>query len=330
MREPGPSPTLAEAPAASEAAPWSAPARSSVRLEVRGLRKVYPGGVTALDGIDLDLGSGTYGLLGPNGAGKTTLMRTLATLQVPDEGTIHLEETDIVQDRLFMRQRLGYLPQDLGSFGSERCEEVLREVARLKGFSGAALRREVLEKLEMVNLYEHRRRRLSAFSGGMLRRLGIAQALLGAPRVLIVDEPTAGLDPEERDRFHLLLSRVGRSAIVVVSSHIVEDVARLCDRVGVLVDGRIVADGRPESLRERLDGLVWEATIPAEALVDPPLRTTLLSRRPLGSRMEIRVRSEDQPDPRFRPVPPSLEDFYFLARSGGEVGARGDRRGEIR
>jgi ABC-type multidrug transport system ATPase subunit len=281
-------------------------------LEIDGVAHVYPDGTRALDGVTLSVGPGLFGLLGPNGAGKSSLMRVLATLQVPSTGRARFDGVDVVADPRAVRRRLGYLPQDFGVYPGVPAAELLDQMAALKGVAGRAERRETVERLlRLVNLWDQRDRAVSGFSGGMRQRWGVAQALIGDPDLLIVDEPTAGLDPEERNRFHDLLAGLGDRAVVILSTHIVEDVAELCGRVAVLAGGRVVADGEPDALARALAGRVWAG--PAD---DAP-RGVLSTRLRRGRRV-ARVLSDASPGPRFEPAEPTLEDAYFAAlRVGG-------------
>ncbi|WP_102292985.1 ABC transporter ATP-binding protein, partial [Janthinobacterium sp. AD80] len=232
-------------------------------LVVRGLAKTYANGVPALNGIDLEVPPGLYGLLGPNGAGKSTLMRTLATLQAPDRGSIHLDGVDVLADPDHLRRRLGYLPQQIGAYPGVSGHSLLERFAWLKGNSDKARRHaEVQALLARVNLSDAAHRPVSTYSGGMLRRFGIALALIGSPRLLIVDEPTAGLDPAERNRFHRVLADVAAEAVVLLSTHIVEDVENLCPRLAILAGGRIVAQGTPASLTDGYRGRLWQRVVP--------------------------------------------------------------------
>jgi len=278
-------------------------------LHVRGLRKRYANGVQALGGVELNIGPGMYGLLGPNGAGKSSLMRTLATLQQPDAGSIHLDGVDVLADSDHLRRRLGYLPQQLGAYPGVSARDLLDRFSWLKGRTDARQRRQEIEGLlEKVNLTEAAHRALATYSGGMLRRFGIAMALVGSPRLLIVDEPTAGLDPAERNRFHRVLADVAAEAIVLLSTHIVEDVENLCSRLAVLAGGRIIVEGRPADLLRAEQGRLWEASFGrGEALPG----TLHVAASPEGSR--VIVHGERPADPRFMPHVPRLEDIYYLA-----------------
>jgi ABC-type multidrug transport system ATPase subunit len=278
-------------------------------LQVRGLRKRYSNGVEALRGVDLSVGPGMYGLLGPNGAGKSSLMRTLATLQQPDAGSIHLDGVDVLVDADHLRRRLGYLPQQLGAYPGVSARDLLDRFAWLKGRTDSRQRREEIEGLlDKVNLRQAAHRALATYSGGMLRRFGIAMALVGSPRLLIVDEPTAGLDPAERNRFHRVLADVAAESIVLLSTHIVEDVENLCSRLAVLAGGQIIVEGSPAQLLGAEQGRLWEASFDrGEALPD----ALHVAASPQGSR--VIVHGARPADPRFVPHAPRLEDIYYLA-----------------
>ncbi|MFD2112668.1 ABC transporter ATP-binding protein [Thiorhodococcus fuscus] len=278
-------------------------------LSIRGLAKTYPNGIAALRGIDLEVAPGLYGLLGPNGAGKSTLMRTLATLQTPDRGEIRLDGIDLLAEPDRVRRRLGYLPQQIGAYPGVSGHELLTRFAWLKGRTDRRKRRAEIERLlDRVNLTDAARRPVATYSGGMLRRFGIALALIGSPRLLIVDEPTAGLDPAERNRFHRVLADVAAEAVVLLSTHIVEDVENLCARVAILASGRIVAEGTPAELTGRLADRLWSWIVPRG---ETPPDAVHLSAVP-GGTLAI-VESSTAPDGRFAPHHPRLEDAYHVA-----------------
>ncbi|CAM2009893.1 ABC transporter ATP-binding protein [Acanthopleuribacter pedis] len=291
-------------------------------LSITHLSKTYPGGVRALDGVTLDIGTGIFGLLGPNGAGKSTLMRTIAALQEPDQGSILWDGTDIVRYPHLVRQVLGYLPQDFGVYPKISAERLLDHMAVLKGLRDKKeRRRQVDELLERTNLAWCRRQAVAQFSGGMRQRFGIAQALLGDPRLIIVDEPTAGLDPEERNRFHNLLGEIGENITIVLSTHIVEDVRRLCGKAAVMAGGKVLLEGRPDHLVEQLQGRVWRRSAARADLPQWRQRHRVLSDRLEAGRCFIRVLADHQPEAGFEPCPAHLEDAYFaaLAAHEGEV-----------
>ena len=287
-------------------------------LRVRNLTKTYPGGIRALDNVDLTVGPGLYGLLGPNGAGKSTLMRTIATLQEPDSGSIHLDGADVLADPDRVRRQLGYLPQQIGAYPGVTGRQLLDRFAWLKGRTDRAERRqEVAALLERVNLAAaDADRAVATYSGGMLRRFGIAVALAGAPRLLIVDEPTAGLDPAERSRFHRVLADIAENNIVLLSTHIVDDVESLCERLSILAAGRIVAEGTPGELMAKLQGRLWSRVVPRGGQV--PEDALHVSATPAGSR--VVVRSDRAPGPGFAGREPALEDVYHAALA--DVGVR--------
>ncbi len=281
-------------------------------LQVTKLTKTYLGGIRALDAVDLTVGLGLYGLLGPNGAGKSTLMRTLATLQQPDNGSITLDGVDALADPDYVRRRLGYLTQQIGTYPTVTGRQLLEPFAWLKGRTDAAERRRaVAELLERVNLWADADRAVSTYSGGMLRRFGIA--LAGNPRLLIVDEPTAGLDPAERSRFHRVLADSAADNIVLLSTHIVDDIESLCERLSILAGGRIVAEGTPVALTAPLEGRLWSRVVPCgEPLPDAVLH---VSATPAGS---LVVEAASTPGEIWVPHAPRLEDVYHaaIARAG--------------
>ncbi len=281
-------------------------------LSISDLTYVYPNGTRALDGVSLDLGPGMFGLLGPNGAGKSTLMRCLATLQVPNAGAIRFDGIDVLADPPALRRQLGYLPQDFGVYPRVSALDMLDHLAVLKGYAARGERREAVERLlRQVNLWEVRRKAVAGFSGGMRQRFGIAQALLGDPRLIIVDEPTAGLDPEERNRFLNLLAEIGEQVVVILSTHIVEDVAELCPRMAILASGRIVAEGAPAQLVEALQGRIWRKTIPKEELEALRSRHSVIATRLIGGRTSVHVLAESMPAEGFVAAAADLEDVYF-------------------
>jgi len=281
-------------------------------LAVASLSKTYPGGVRALEGVSLSLGPGLFGLLGPNGAGKTTLMRVVATLLEPDSGTVELDGIDALRRRTEIRRLLGYLPQEFGLDPRLRCEELLDHLAVLKGLDDRRSRRaEVGQALERTHLADARGRRLGTFSGGMKQRFGIAQALLGRPRLLVVDEPTAGLDPEERRHLLDVLAELGSDVVVILSTHIVEDVAEMCSTLAILHRGRIRLSGEPRTLMHALAGRLWEAA--GEEPASLPPKATVLGRRRQAGLSRVRVLSDESPGEGFCPASPDLEDVYLAA-----------------
>ena len=281
-------------------------------LSIQDVSKTYANGVQALKGVSLSIPPGLFGLLGPNGAGKSTLMRTLATLQEPDSGRIALDGRDVLADPQGHRRRLGYLPQEFGVYPGISARDLLDHLALLKGVSDRRERaRQVEGLLVRTNLFAHRKKSVESFSGGMRRRFGIAQALLGDPRLVIVDEPTAGLDPEERDRFHDLLVEIGERVIVVLSTHIVEDVRRLCPRMAVLADGRVALEGEPAALVEQLEGRVFGKTVPRDEVAAYRASMTVLSTQLQEGQTRLHVLSDATPEPGFTPIAPDLTHVYF-------------------
>ncbi|MCU0617014.1 MAG: ABC transporter ATP-binding protein [Gemmatimonadaceae bacterium] len=284
-------------------------------LTVSDLHVRYPGDVHALRGVSLTVAPGLFGLLGPNGAGKSTLMRTLATLQMPSSGSISFHGTDIAADPAAHRRRLGYLPQDFGVYPGISALVLLEHLAVLKGLTDRTERREQVHALlAQVNLWSHRHQAVSRFSGGMRQRFGVAQALLGDPQLLIVDEPTAGLDPVERTRFYNLLAEIGDSVVVLLSTHIVEDVRQLCSRLAILHDGAIVREGSPDDLIRELEDRIFTSTVPRGTT--PPVITApqrLLSTQRVAGAIRLRVLGDVAPSSDFTRVAPDLEDVYLSA-----------------
>ncbi len=286
-------------------------------LRISGLSKTYPNGVQALRDVSLSIGKGMFGLLGPNGAGKSTLMQTLATLQSPDEGQVTFDGLDILQNPQAHRRQLGYLPQDFGVYPGISARDLLDHLAVLKGLTDKHARHEQVDALlHQTNLYPHRKKAVSSYSGGMRQRFGIAQALLGSPRLVIADEPTAGLDPEERNHFHNLLSEIGESVVVILSTHIVEDVRELCPRMAILAGGQVLREGAPADLVGELEGRVWRKTVTREAAERYRSSLPVLSTQLSAGRTQIHVLSPEQPEVGFEPVTPDLEDAYFSALLG--------------
>lgn len=281
-------------------------------LTITGLSHTYPNGVQALDGVDLAIGRGMYGLLGPNGAGKSTLMRTIATLQTPTSGSIRFDGIDVLAEPMALRRLLGYLPQEFGVYPRVSAEQMLDHIAVLKGITDNGQRKDLVGVLlQQTNLYQHRKKALTGFSGGMRQRFGIAQALIGDPQLIIVDEPTAGLDPEERNRFHNLLVEIGENVVVILSTHIVEDVADLCQRMAIINGGRIVVEGEPHALIDGMQGRVWRKIV-ARTEVDAYRDShTVIATRLSGGRSVIHVLADGHPGAGFESVPGDLEDVYF-------------------
>lgn len=281
-------------------------------LTINNLSKVYPNGVKALQDINLTITNGMFGLLGANGAGKSSLMRTIAALQKPSEGTIEFNATNISMSPQEIRKHLGYLPQEFGVYPKISAQKLLEHLAILKGIINKKERKTQVEALlQQTNLYQHRKKAVHTFSGGMKQRFGIAQALLANPQLIIVDEPTAGLDPEERHRFLNLLSEVGQNVIVLLSTHIVEDVQELCTQIAILAEGKIIAKGRPSSLIQTISDHVWSKIIPREKLAEYTNKHQVISTRLVAGETQIRVLSDTLPSPNFKRVHAGLEDYYF-------------------
>lgn len=281
-------------------------------LKISNLSKTYPNGVEALKDVSLDIPTGMYGLLGPNGAGKSTLMRTIATLQQPDSGSINFDGLDILGNPAELRKQLGYLPQDFGVYPRISALDMMDHMAILKGFTNKKERKEVVEGLlQQTNLHEVRKKALAGFSGGMRQRFGIAQALIGDPKLIIVDEPTAGLDPEERNRFLNLLSDIGENKVVILSTHIVDDVTNLCPRMAIIANGQIVRDGKPADLIQDLSGSIWIKTVDRGEVEDHKSRHNVISSHLYAGRYVLHVLSETDPGDDFVAHQPDLEDVYF-------------------
>ncbi len=281
-------------------------------LTISGLSKTYANDVKALDDVSLDVPRGMFGLLGPNGAGKSSLMRTVATLQTPDSGRIELDGLDVLAEPDRLRRRLGYLPQEFGAYPRTSPQVMLEHIAALKGIGGRGERREVVEQLLVqTNLWDVRGKSIDTFSGGMKQRFGIAQALIGDPALIIVDEPTAGLDPAERRRFHNLLARIGEDVVVILSTHIVEDVADLCPRMAIMGRGRILVEGAPEDLTARLDGRLWRQVVSLDEARARRAELPVVSSRLIAGRVELRVVAETPPSDELEAAVPTLEDVYF-------------------
>ncbi|NQZ07748.1 MAG: ABC transporter ATP-binding protein [Algicola sp.] len=280
-------------------------------LTIKDLTKTYDNGVHALKGINLSIPKGMYGLLGPNGAGKSSLMRTIATLQQPDSGTIEFDGIDVLSSPHELRMRLGYLPQDFGVYQRINAYDLLDHLAILKGLDNKKERKEAVDGLlAHTNLYQHKDKAVSGYSGGMRQRFGIAQALLGDPSLIIVDEPTAGLDPEERNRFHNLLVSLGQEKVVILSTHIVDDVAELCPKMAVLGAGQILLEGNPIELTDKLNGQIWRKTIVLEQLPEIEKEMAVISKRLFAGETIVHVLAENAPAG-FDATPANLEDVYF-------------------
>jgi ABC-type multidrug transport system ATPase subunit len=288
-----------------------------MQLVIDNLRKQYSNGVKALGGVSLTVDSGMFGLLGPNGAGKSSLMRTIATLQDADSGSIHFDGIDVLRQKEEVRKILGYLPQDFGVYPKVSAHTMLHHIAALKGINSRGERADAVDALlHKVNLYEVRHKNLGTYSGGMRQRFGIAQALLGNPRLIIVDEPTAGLDPTERVRFHNLLSEIGENAVVILSTHIVEDVSHLCTQMAVICKGEVMLQGEPKKIIGGMEGKIWKKTIGKQDVKEHAILYKVISTSLLGGKTLIHVYSDDHPGDGFTPVEADLEDAYFQAISG--------------
>jgi len=291
-------------------------------LTIRGLSKTYRNGTQALRDVSLDIPKGMFGLLGRNGAGKSTLMRILATLQDPDQGSAHLGDIDVLAQKSEIRKTLGYLPQSFGFHPRARAQRLLEHFAVLKGITERSVRRDVVEALlRQTNLWDVRGDRLGTFSGGMRQRFGVAVAMLGDPQLIIVDEPTAGLDPEERVRFLNLLSQIGEDCVVILSTHIVEDVEELCSRMAIIDDGGILLEGEPAHALDELRGKIWARNVSRQELSTVREVVPVISTKLFAGRTSVRVFSDARPGAEYEPVEPRLEDVYFCVM-GGHQGAR--------
>jgi ABC-type multidrug transport system ATPase subunit len=293
-----------------------------MELHIRGISKTYPNGVQALKDVTLTIPAGMYGLLGPNGSGKSTLMRTIATLQEPDKGSIRLGELDVLRQKDDVRKTLGYLPQEFGVYPKVSAEDLLDHFAVLKGIAQRRARKEVVEALlRQTNLWDVRRQKLGGYSGGMRQRFGVAVALIGSPRLMIVDEPTAGLDPAERVRFLNLLSELGENSVVLLSTHIVEDVSELCTRMAIIDEGEILLEAEPLGTVADLRGRIWRRAMSKEQLAALEREHAVISTKLLAGRTVARVYSEASPGTGFEAAEPILEDVYFGAMAG-RIGRR--------
>jgi ABC-type multidrug transport system ATPase subunit len=293
-----------------------------MELHIRDVSKTYSNGVQALKDVTLTIPAGMYGLLGPNGAGKSTLMRILATLQEPDTGSIRLGDIDVLNQKDEVRKTLGYLPQEFGVYPKVNAENLLDHFALLKGIAERRARREIVEALlRQTNLYPVRKQKLGGYSGGMKQRFGVAVALLGNPKLLIVDEPTAGLDPAERVRFLNLLAELGENSVVLLSTHIVEDVSELCTRMAIIDRGEILLEAEPLGAIEEMKGRIWRSVIEKSALPELERAHALISTKLFAGRTVVRVFSDMAPGPGFEPAEPDLEDVYFSTLAG-QIGRR--------
>jgi len=299
-------------------------------LQIRGISKTYPNGVQALKDVTLTIPKGMYGLLGPNGAGKSTLMRILATLQEPDGGSVQLGGIDVLNQKDEVRKTLGYLPQEFGVYPKVNAEDLLEHFAILKGIAWRRARKEVVEALlRQTNLWDVRKQKLGGYSGGMRQRFGVAVALLGNPKLMIVDEPTAGLDPAERVRFLNLLSELGENSVVLLSTHIVEDVSELCTRMAIIDKGEILLEAEPLRGVEELHGRIWRRVISTDALPELEREHAVISTKLLAGRTVVHVYGDSPPGSGFEPVKPDLEDVYFSTMAG-RMGRRRQPKPEAR
>ena len=283
-----------------------------MELQIKNLSKTYSNGVQALKDVTLQIPKGTFGLIGPNGAGKSSLMRTIATLQEPDTGSIHLGDIDVLKEKDEGRKVLGYLPQEFGVYPKVSAETLLDHLAVLKGIANRKERKELVEALlHKTNLWGARKKNLGGYSGGMKQRFGIAQALISSPKLIIVDEPTAGLDPAERNRFLNLLSELGENTVVILSTHIVDDVKELCTNMAIINKGEVMLEGNPLKTIDAIQGKVWSKRVEKFELEDYKTQHTVISERLIAGKPEIHVYAESQPDPSFEGLKADLEDVYF-------------------
>lgn len=284
-----------------------------MELQIKNLSKTYANGVQAIKNVTLTIPQGMFGLLGPNGAGKSSLMRTIATLQEPDEGSIHLGDLDVLREKEEVRKVLGYLPQEFGVYPKISAEVLLDHLAVLKGISNKPERKELVEALlHKTNLYSHRKKNLGGYSGGMKQRFGIAQALLAEPKLIIVDEPTAGLDPAERNRFHNLLAEIGENTVVILSTHIVDDVRELCTNMAIIHMGEVLLQGNPANAIKGIAGKIWRKRIEKSEIESYKSMYNVISEKMFAGKPEIRIFHDSQPDPSFEAVESNLEDVYFF------------------
>ena len=288
-----------------------------MELTIQNISKTYPNGIEALKNVSLKIGNGMFGLLGPNGAGKSTLMRTIAALQDSDEGTITVGDIDVSKDKQSLREILGYLPQEFGVYPKISANDLLDHMAVMKGIADTKQRKEVVESLlHQTNLWEAKDQKLGTYSGGMKQRFGIAQALIGDPKLIIVDEPTAGLDPMERNRFHNLLSEIGENVIVILSTHIVDDVSDLCNNMAIILNGEVHLVGEPIQLIKKLDQKVWKGLIEKSDLVEIEKDNDVISSRLYMGKVQVRIFSESPMQNGFESVNPEIEDLYFATING--------------
>ena len=291
-----------------------------MKLNIDNISKTYPNGVQALKNVSIEIGNGIFGLLGPNGAGKSTLMRTIAALQDADSGTIMLGDVDVEKDKQGLREMLGYLPQEFGVYPKVSAIDLLDHMAVMKGITDATNRKEQVDSLlYQVNLWESKDQKLGTFSGGMKQRFGIAQALLGDPKLIIVDEPTAGLDPMQRNRFHNLLSEIGENVVVILSTHIVDDVSDLCNDMAIILNGELKLAGKPLELIKKLEKKVWQGLVEkdvAESLKDDE---RLISSRLYMGKVKVRLLSDEEPESGFTISDPEIEDLYFATINNFEI-----------
>ena len=292
-----------------------------MELTIQNISKTYPNGIEALKNVSLKIGNGMFGLLGPNGAGKSTLMRTIAALQDSDEGTITVGDIDVSKDKQSLREILGYLPQEFGVYPKISANDLLDHMAVMKGIADTKQRTEVVESLlHQTNLWEAKDQKLGTYSGGMKQRFGIAQALIGDPKLIIVDEPTAGLDPMERNRFHNLLSEIGENVIVILSTHIVDDVSDLCNYMAIILNGEVHLVGEPIQLIKKLDQKVWKGLIEKSELVEIEKENDVISSRLYLGKVQVRIFSESPMQNGFESVSPEIEDLYFATINGLSIG----------
>ena len=292
-----------------------------MELTIQNISKTYPNGVEALRNVSLKIGNGMFGLLGPNGAGKSTLMRTIAALQDSDEGSIKVGDIDVSKDKQALREILGYLPQEFGVYPKISCVDLLDHMAVMKGITDSNKRKEVVESLlHQTNLWEAKDQKLGTYSGGMKQRFGIAQALIGDPKLIIVDEPTAGLDPMERNRFHNLLSEIGENVIVILSTHIVDDVSDLCNDMAIILNGEVRMVGEPIQLIKSLNGKVWKGIVEKSELSNIENENEVISSRLYLGKVQVRIFSESPMQNGFESVSPEIEDLYFATINGLSIG----------